>query len=874
MLWQPKRPGALLCLASDLAVLLPIEAAQRVSPQTEREDFFEAHIRPVLTGTCFKCHGGEQVNHELRVDSREALLKGGESGPAVVPGDPERSLLIQAIRRTHADIKMPPKTKLADEVIGDFVTWVKDGAVWPKTTSARSQSTRSTRHWAFEPVKEVQPPKSRGRSAHPIDRFIEAKRRERGLKPLPLADKRTLARRVYFDLIGLPPTPDELDAFLNDKSPDAYAKLVDRLLGSPRYGERWGRHWMDVVRYADTAGDNADYPIPEARLYRDYIIATFNADKPYDEFVREQLAGDILAKQGPREKYAERVIATGLLAFSRRYATAPFELMHLTLEDSIETTGRTFMGLTLRCARCHDHKFDPVTKQDYYALYGFFASTQYPFAGSEEFESKKFPRSGFVPLVPAEEAELRLKTHQEKIASLEAELEKIEAEDPVAKHLGELKQQVETKSKQVQEAEQVQQNVEALKTELDSLKKRRDEADGKLKEKLKPLRTELSRLLRRGAPPDLPVAYAVCDGKPVDACVQPRGEPDQQGPVVKRRPPAFLAGDAPLPIPEGASGRLEFAQWLTRPDNPLTARVMVNRIWQHHFGQGIVATPSNFGLRGEAPTHPELLDYLAACFIEHGWSIKALHRLILTSKTYQLASSPPVAADVRRLNRQISNHKSDFRDGQSLLTSAATREMEIDPANKFYWRFDRRRLDAEAIRDAMLFVAGNLNLEPPAEHPFPKIEDWHWTQHNPFKAVYQSDRRSVYLMTQRIQRHPYLALFDAPDANTTTDVRSDSTVPLQALYLMNNPFVQAQATTVARRLLAARTDCTQRVRLACRLAWSREPSERETQRALDFIRRYRGQLEQAGAPAEQIETEAWTGYARVVLTANEFCYVD
>jgi hypothetical protein len=723
-------------------------------------------------------------------------------------------------------------------------------------------------------VEAVQPPKSRGWSAHPIDRFIEAKRQEHKLKPLPLADKRTLARRVNFDLIGLPPTPEELNAFLSDTSPDAYAKLVERLLASPRYGERWGRHWMDVARYADTAGDNADYPIPEARLYRDYIIAAFNADKPYDEFVREQLAGDILARQGPREKYAERVIATGFLALSRRYATAPFELMHLTLEDSIETTGRAFLGLTLRCARCHDHKFDPVTKQDYYALYGFFASTQFPYAGSEEFESKKFPRSGFVPLAPAEEAEPRLKAHQQKLEELQAELKKLEQEDPLAKQLADLKRQVDEKSAQLAEAEKAHADAAALKAQIESLKKQRDEANRKLQEQLKPLRTELARLQRRGVPPDLPVAYAVCDGKAADACVQLRGEPDQLGPVVRRRPPAFLAGDTPLPIPEGASGRLEFAQWLTRPHNPLTARVMVNRIWQHHFGKGLVATPSNFGLRGEPPTHPELLDYLANYFVEHGWSIKAMHRLILTSKIYQLSSAPLGAADVRRLNRQVGNHKSDFRDGQSLLTSAARREMEIDPANKFYWRFDRRRLDAEAIRDAMMLVAGNLNLEPPPEHPFPKIEDWHWTQHNPFKAVYESNHRSVYLMTQRIQRHAYLALFDAPDANTTIDVRSDSTVPLQALYLMNNPSVREQATAFARRLLDACQDRNERIRLACELAWARPPTANELKQATQYLARYRQALSATGVESEKLELETWASYARVVLTANEFFYVD
>jgi hypothetical protein len=375
------------------------------------------------------------------------------------------------------------------------------------------------------------------------------------------------------------------------------------------------------------------------------------------------------------------------------------------------------------------------------------------------------------------------------------------------------------------------------------LTKQRDEASKQLEAKLKPLREQLRNLQRAGLPFDVPGAYAICDSKPVDAFVHVRGEPGDKGPVIKRGVPKFLSSGAELKIPEGASGRLELAQWLTRPEHPLTARVMVNRIWQHHFGKGIVATPSNFGLRGEEPTHPELLDYLAARFFESGWSIKAMHRLILLSKTYQLSSA--------------------YNE-----TDAAR-----DPGNKLYWRSDRRRLDAESIRDAMLSVAGNLDLTRPAEHPFPKIEDWHWTQHNPFKAVYESNHRGVYLMTQRIQRHPFLALFDAPDANTSTDVRTESIVPLQALYLMNNPFVQNQAAALARRLIAATNDVTQRIRLGSALTWSRPPRRQEVDNAVQFLNHYMQELGKMGA-ADKVELEAWTSYARVLLTANEFIYLD
>jgi hypothetical protein len=641
----------------------------------------------------------------------------------------------------------------------------------------------------------VPPPPDPTRWAdNPVDAFILTRLREHGLRPVPAADRRTLLRRVTFDLIGLPPTPADVDAFLADDSPDAYERVVDRLLASPQYGERWGRHWLDVVRYADTAGDNADYPVPEARLYRDYVIDSFNHDKPYDEFVREQIAGDILAGQGPPEKYAEQVIATGYLALSRRYATGPYELWHLTLEDSIDTTGRAFLGLTLRCARCHDHKFDPVTKQDYYALYGIFASTQYPWAGAEEFASKKFPREHFAPLLPPAAAARRFCAWQEKRDRLEAEVRKAQKRGDAARVNG--------------------------------------------------LGAELLNLIKTSLPPDLPGAYAVREGQPADAYIQVRGEVDQHGPVVHRGVPKFLEGGRPVTVPADASGRLQLAEWLTRPDNPLTARVLVNRVWQHHFGKGLVTTPSNFGTRGEPPTHPELLDWLTARFLESGWSIKALHRQILLSKTYQLASADDDA-------------------------NAAT-----DPGNRWYWRCDRRRLDAEAIRDALLAASGKLDLTRPGPHPFPPMDRWGWTQHNPFKEVYASNHLSVYLMTQRFQRHPFLALFDGPDTNTSTEQRTTATVPQQALFWMNDPFVTAQAEGLARRLLAASGDPGVRIDLAHRLAWSRPARPEEVSRGIHYVEEYARGLAEAGAPADRLELEAWTSYARVLLGANEFVYLD
>ncbi len=802
-------------------------AAVPVPAAADDDTFFELKIRPVLAGTCFQCHGGKKISHNLRVDSRAALLQGGKSGAAIVPGDPSKSLLVRAIRYEHPEFKMPPDKRLPASAVHDFAAWIAGGAPWPETKVA--DAFEAQRHWAFAPVRPWAPPADEsGWSANPIDQFILARLRAEGLAPSTAADNRTLLRRVYFDLIGLPPAPEQVAAFLADDSPDAYLKVVDRLLASPHYGERWGRHWMDVVRYADTAGDNADFPIPEARLYRDYIIDAFNSDKPYDQFVQEQIAGDILAKNGPREKHAERVIATGFLALSRRYATGPYELWPLTLEDTIETVGQAFLGLTLRCARCHDHKFDPITQEDYYGLYGIFASTQYPWAGAEEFTSQKKPREHFVPLAPREEVAPLLAAHQRKLQRLQEEIQRVEKEH-----------------------------------EQSPLRADKKAIEPRLREQLERLNTELRNLPRAGLPADVPGAYAVQEGTPVDCPLHIRGEASQPGPIVKRNVPRFLAAGNSFNIPTGSSGRLQLAQWLTQPENPLTARVLVNRIWQHHFGKGLVGTPSNFGLRGEPPTHPELLDWLAARFVDSRWSIRAIQRLIVTSATYRQSS---MIAD-RGLPIADSNPQSAIHNPQF-----------ADPANRWYWRYDRRRLDAEAIRDAILTASGTLDLRVPGAHPFPKIDKWNWTQHNPFKDVYPSHARSVYLMTQRFQRHPYLGLFDGPDTNTTTGVRRASTVPLQALYLMNNPFVREQAEAFARRIMGVSHETRGRIQWAHQCALSRPATPAECDRVGRFIDEFQQEADQVGQASRLSEgpssLEAWTSFARILFCANEFVYVD
>lgn len=789
-------PTSLRCVCCAIVALLTCTTT--VSAQTDSIEHFETAIRPVLAKTCFKCHGGDSTSGELRIDSREALIKGGERGPAIVPGDPDRSLLFQAITHADPNLQMPPDDPLPKPVIAEIREWIKNGATWPEKTPDGPDPFLQSKHWAFQPPTDSQPPEdASGWAVNEVDRFIAAKQKEQSITPGPDTDRRTLVRRAYFDLLGLPPTPTEVQEFIADESPDAWPRLVDRLLDSPHYGERWGRYWMDVVRYADTAGDNADYPIPEIHLYRDYIIDSFNNDRPYDQFVREQIAGDFLAAGGTPGSYADQIVATGYLALARRYATAPYELWHLSLEDAIDTTGRAFLGLTLKCARCHDHKFDPVTQRDYYALYGIFASTKFPYAGSEEFSSKSLDRRDFVPLLPPDQAAKFQQAHAEKLEALNREIARLETEKP--------------------------------------------EGHG---ERLKQLRHEHKMLGRSGLPDGLPGAYAVIEGTPQNAPVQLTGDPAETGDVVPRGVIKFLEGPETVAIPESDSGRWQLAEWLTRPEHPLTARVLVNRVWQHHFGKGIVATPSNFGMRGAEPTHPELLDWLTKRFVEGGWSIKQLHRLMMNSRAYRLSSTD----DPER--------------------------SRVDPDNLLYWRFDRRRLDAEAIRDALLAVSGRLDLNRPGEHPFPPIEKWGWSQHNPFRDIYPSNHRSVYLMTQRFQRHPYLALFDGPDTNTTTDQRPSSTVPLQALFWMNSEMLSNEAARFAERLIADSSDPSKRIQQAHQRAFGRAAVAEEITRGLAYVGAFAEQFGNENSSSANAEREIWTSFARTILCANEFIYID
>ncbi|MBM3845531.1 MAG: DUF1549 domain-containing protein, partial [Verrucomicrobia bacterium] len=588
---------------------LPAEALPRfVETLTpEHSEFFEKRIRPLLVNNCYECHkaGARKVGGALLLDSRAGLQKGGDNGPVLVPGDPDASLLIQAVKHVDAKLTMPPEGKLSSEEIADLERWIRMGAPDPRTADtvaalrARESIdwTKAREWWSFRPLSSLPPPSVKDASwgRGDLGRFLLNRMESAGLKPAPPAEKRQLLRRASFDLIGLPPSAAELEAFLEDESPDAFARVIDRLLSSPGYGERWGRHWLDVVRYADTAGDNSDFPIPQMHKYRDWVIEAFNRGMPYDQFVREQLAGDLMPDPTTEVTHA-RLIATGYIANSRRFGSRVEDYpQHLTIEDTIDNVGRSFLGLTVSCARCHDHKFDPIAAADYYALYGIFGSTRYPWPGIE-LEQKQRDLIPLVEVSKMAEADAARESYDREKRKLEREVQKLK--DSLKDYSGEEKKKVEA---QVKQAEQ----------------------------------TVKDHVLK-GLPFDL--AYAVTESRQFeDARIQAKGDPAKPGDVVRRGFLRILGGQT-LSEDSKSSGRLELAGWITDPTNPLTARVMVNRIWLHHFGKGLVPTPNDFGKQGKPPTHPELLDWLAARFIASGWSIKQMHRTIMLSAAYQLSS--------------------------------------------------------------------------------------------------------------------------------------------------------------------------------------------------------------------------------------------
>ncbi|CAN5791352.1 hypothetical protein BH23PLA1_BH23PLA1_13100 [soil metagenome] len=701
-------------------VLLPMSRADEAAGF----DFFEAKIRPLLVEHCYQCHSGESKSLKagLLVDTREGLLEGGDGGPSIEPGDPDASLLIEALR--YEGLQMPPAGKLPAHVVADFETWISMGAPDPREGNGSETSTKAEaidyatarQSWAFQTPTRHDPPsvEHADRLRSPIDAFLINKLEAEGLGPNPEADRQTLIRRLTFDLIGLPPTPEEVEAFLSDETQEAFENLVDRLLDSPRYGERWARMWLDVARYgedqAHIVGNNKSLFYPNAFIYRDWVINVLNDDLPYDEFVRLQLAADLIAPEDESNRAALGFIGLGPKYYRRNTA----EVMADEWEDRVDVLTRGLLALTVACARCHDHKFDPIPTDDYYALAGVFASTE--MFNQPLDDSKETEKNG-------------------------------QAKDPA----------------------------EAI--------------------------------------------HVIRESKPTDLNVFIRGNVEQKGEIVPRRFLTILSPGAPEPFASSESGRRELAEAIASADNPLTARVIVNRVWGQIFGRPIVGTPSNFGALGEAPTHPELLDDLAARFMEEGWSLKWLLRELVLSTTY----------------------RQDSRVDSAKLAA--------DPENRLLGRMPRRRLNVEAWRDAVLLAAGRLDDEIGGPSIDPKDPD--------------QTRRTVYSQVSRLELDRMLALFDFPDPNVHSEGRSNTTTPLQKLFLLNSPFLIEQAEALADRLNSEAEDDEARIELAYLVLYGRDASNEEIALGIGYL-----------GDCQEARSENWPSYTQALLASNEMLFLD
>lgn len=805
------------------AALFLIPCLPRLAAADNEPIDFEGDIRPIFNQHCAECHGLDERNGGISFADRTSLFREADSGMLpIVPGEPQNSELMLRIESDDEDLQMPPEgERLTVEQVAVLRDWIAAGAEWPeKKTSVSQAATDLSSHWSLQPIREPKLPHVDDLSwaSNPIDCFVQAKRESAGLQVTADAAPETLLRRASYGLTGLPPSSQQIDEFQRAVeqlgTPTAFAALTEQLLNSPSYGERWGRHWMDWVRYADTAGDNSDYPIPQAYLYRNYIIDAFNADIPYDQFLIEQIAGDLLPAES-LEQRNRQTIATGYLAMARRFGSLVERYpWHLTIEDTIDNMGRTMLGLTISCARCHDHKFDPISTRDYYGLYGIFASTRYPFPGIELFQAQR----DFVPLIPEDQADKTLQPFQAETDKLTRELQKL---------LDECEQQA------------LEYAASESAVSLAEQRKRVDKLDAML---LKARRAGEALAAHLKKIPDMPVAYGVGEATPTDARIQIKGEPTRLGAVVPRKFPDVLGGYSIAEDDrQSTSGRLQLAQWIASQENPLTARVIVNRVWQRHFGRGIVPSTSDFGIRGEPPTHPELLDWLAGEFMKSGWSIKHLHRLILNSRTYQLSS----------------------QDVESNLA--------LDPDNHLLWKFNRQRLDAESLRDTLLLLGGTLDGTPQCEpHAFPPVQEWKYTQHHPFKDDYPSNKRSVYLMAKRLTAKPYFQTFDGPDPNVCTSDRDASVTALQALYFVNDTFLHEQSQRFAEQLVRSVPSDAERLRSAFVSILGRAAAADERQLLLQHLDVLRESL----ADHKSQEQAVWSSLTRSMLRLNEFMYID
>jgi mono/diheme cytochrome c family protein len=779
----------------NVGALMPTaEATARMSPEvaSAQAEFFETKVRPLLASKCYGCHTQAQSGG-LRLDSRDAMMKGGKDGAVIDLSHPDASLLVKAVHYQDTALQMPPAKQMEPAEIAVLEEWVKGGAFWPGGASkpvGLQVTAKDREFWAYKvPTKPEVPVVASKWAYNDLDRFVLANLEANKIEPVRDADRRTLQRRVTFDLTGLPPTPQEVNEFLTDKSRDAYPKLVERLLASKAYGERWGRIWLDVVRYSDTSSNTADFPVPDIYKYRDYVVESFQQDKPYDRFIKEQIAGDLLPAATEAEHW-NNVIATGYLANTN--------ITEDPVSDAVDNVGHAFLATTVACARCHDHKFDPIPTADYYGIYGVLASTHFATTGTEEVRYQR----GLIYRDPKAVESQEYKDFEEQLK-------------PIADSIHAVIQ------------------LPYFDDILPMLQARR-------------------MALFQNAP-HFETAYAVSEDKPHDERVQHYGSKKDLGNEVPRH---FLQalGSSDLPAGTKGSGRLEMANWIASPQNPVTARVMVNRIWQGHFGRGIVATPNDFGSRGSAPSNQKLLDYMATEFVEKGWSVKAMHRMILLSHTYQLSSEDSPTAE------------------------------RADAENAMLWRHSRTRMDAEEIRDAMLATSGKLDTSPAGKQPFPPEAEWNYSGHAPFHALYETNRRTLYVMAQRSRRHPYLGLFDGANPSATVATRETSVTPLQALYFMNASFPKECAAALAKQLDPPNASDKEEIRSAFIRIYGRLPDHQEADAAIKFVTQTdaiysaHSSAEAAHNPGEQdrhkTHEQALGNLIQALYASNEFMFID
>ena len=818
------------CIASALAFVtcgISHAASPKSKLSADQIAFFEKSIRPVLVDKCYKCHSAksEKVKGGLLLDTREGIQRGGDSGHGIVPGNLEESLVIKAIRSTDKDEQMPPKEHLPAAVIEAFEQWVRMGAPDPrdgtvKVASAKPDLEAGKNFWSFKPVQQAVPPKVKNTKwpRTEIDRFVLSALESKGMKPVGDSEKGALLRRVYFDLIGLPPKPSEVEAFLADKSPKAFEKVVDTLLTSPQFGERWGRHWLDVARYAESTGRERNYLYTEAWRYRDYVIASFNADKPYDQFIREQVAGDLLPAKNVAQRN-EQLVATGFLALGPKGLNEKNREQFLAdnVDEQIDATTRAVMAVSVSCARCHDHKFDPITMKDYYAVAGIFRSTENCYGTGEKGAGKNRQPGKLISL--ATEKSFAAKTGSSSKADRgsalteeqEKMLQRYAAKNPMAA------ERLKTMSDE--------QKLEALsRLQGGNAKKKKTAKYAK-----KPVEEPADEAGEH--------AMGVREGRIQEATMYQRGDITESGPEIPRGFVKVLSAANPAPsVPAGESGRLELAQWLTAPQNTLTARVMANRVWQHLMGEGLVASADNFGATGERPTHPELLDYLASRFVAEGWSVKKLIREVVMTRTYQLSS----AHDAKNF--------------------------ELDPDNNFLWHANQRRLDAESIRDAALAVGGRLDLKPLNGSPVASLGDIDIGRTRNAMLRSDSTKRSVYLPIVRDMVPDVLDLFDFAEPSLVVANRDVTTVPSQALFMLNSPFIYENSAQMAKNILAEGSmDDRRCIETAYLAALSRQPTAAESARAQSYLSK-----QSAGGSRET----AWTTFCQALLASAEFRYIN